>query len=71
LLKTIPREEFKLLKKILRNYHNHIKDNPDTLISKVFGMHKVIFSQKKLRRNFKKQYFIIMDNVFNTGLQVD
>ena len=33
-LKTISREEFHFLRKILKNYYNHIMDNPNTLIIK-------------------------------------
>jgi len=70
LLKTIPRHEFKLMKTILKNYHTHITDNPETLISKCYGIHKVIFHSSKYKSN-KKIYFCVQDNVFRTPLKID
>lgn len=70
LLKTIPRHEFKLMKRILKAYHIHITNNPETLVSKCFGIHKVIFHQSKYKKS-KKIYFCVQDNVFNTPLKID
>lgn len=70
-LKTIPREEFKFMKKILRPYHEYLTQrNPDTLMSKIYGIHKVIF-HRKLGNLRKKYYFCIMDNLFNTRHKID
>ena len=41
MLKTISREEFKKLKGILVKYFNHISKNPDSLITRFYGMHKL------------------------------
>ena len=71
MLKTIRREEFKLMKSMLKNYHDHCTIyNPDTLISKIYGLHKIIFYRKKHKMQ-KKLYFCIMNNVFNTQLKID
>lgn len=71
LLKTIPRKEFKLMKNMLKNYHVYLKDkNPDTFISKVYGLHKVIFYRKKGKTK-KKLYFCVMNNVFQTSKKID
>ena len=71
LLKTISRNEFKFLKGILKNYHTYLtNDNPESLISKVYGLHKMIFYRKKGKMS-KKVYFSIMNNVFNTQRKID
>ncbi len=70
-LKTISRNEFKFLKKILKEYHNYLTiENNESIISKVFGLHKVIFYRKKHKKS-KKVYFTIMSNVFNTHKKID
>ncbi|KAM3133933.1 hypothetical protein pb186bvf_013899 [Paramecium bursaria] len=58
-LKTICKDEFTFLKHILVNYFHHLKTNPKTLIIRLFGMHKIILDDKK-------QYFVIMSNVFKS-----
>ena len=71
MLKTIRREEFKLMKSILKSYYDHLTvDNPDTLISRIFGLHKILFYRKKSKTT-KKIYFCIMNNVFNTVNKID
>lgn len=67
----MPRDEFKFLKSILKNYHDYVVNkNPETLISKIYGIHKVIFYRKKHKMS-KKLYFVIMDNVFRTRHMID
>jgi 1-phosphatidylinositol-4-phosphate 5-kinase len=46
-IKTIPKHEFKFMKSILKNYHEYLISNPESFISKVLGIHKVIFYRKK------------------------
>jgi len=67
-LKTISREEFHFLRKILKNYYTHIIDNPHTLIIKFFGLHKIRFLKKKGKK--EKVYFVIMANVFHTFKEI-
>lgn len=70
-LKTIPRSEFKFMKAILKNYHEYLTvRNHESLISKVLGIHKVIFYRKKHKMS-RKIYFCIMDNVFSTQRKID
>ena len=70
-LKTISRTEFKFLKRILQPYHQYLtSENPESIMSKVFGVHKVIFYRKKGKKS-KKIYFVIMSNVFNTHKKID
>lgn len=71
MLKTIRKDEFKLMKRMLRKYYDHLTtDNPDSMISRIYGLHKVIFYRKKHKLH-KKLYFCIMNNVFNTNNKID
>jgi 1-phosphatidylinositol-4-phosphate 5-kinase len=71
-LKTISRAEFKFIKIILRDYHSYLTmDNPESIISKIYGLHKIIFYRKKTTRSHKKVYFAIMNNVFHTHMKID
>jgi 1-phosphatidylinositol-4-phosphate 5-kinase len=65
MLKTISTAEFKFFKKILKNYYYHIEKNDDTLITRIYGLHKMVFFTKN-RKSEKKLYFSIMNNVFHT-----
>jgi 1-phosphatidylinositol-4-phosphate 5-kinase len=71
MIKTVKKEEFKKLKSILKSYFNHIKNNPKSLITRFFGLHKVTW-----RSNSKeeKKYLVVMNNVFagvEVGLKYD
>lgn len=71
MLKTIRKDEFKLMKSILRIYYDHLTvENSDSLISRIYGLHKVIFYRKKTKSK-KKIYFCIMNNIFCTPLKID
>ena len=71
MLKTIPRREFKKLKEILQNYHEYLtQKNTDSLMCRVFGLHKVIFYRKKGKMS-QKIYFCVMNNVFQTTKKID
>lgn len=71
MLKTIRKGEFKIMKRMLREYYDHVTiENPDSLISKIYGLHKVIFYRKKHKMQ-KKIYFCIMNNIFNTPNKID
>ncbi|KAK9368761.1 hypothetical protein V1509DRAFT_622728 [Lipomyces kononenkoae] len=58
IIKTIHHSEHKFLLKILKEYYNHVKDNPNTLLSQFYGLHRV-----KLPYG-RKIHFIIMNNLF-------
>lgn len=58
-LKTISEREFTLFYKILYNYFNYLKSNSNSLIIKLYGLHKIVMDGKKI-------YFIVMGNVFQT-----
>jgi hypothetical protein len=58
IIKTIHHSEHKMLRKILKDYYYHVKNNPNTLISQFYGLHRV-----KLPFG-KKIHFIVMNNLF-------
>ena len=71
LLKTIRKDEFKAMKGMLKDYYDYLTEkNPQSMISRIFGLHKIIFYRKKHKMQ-KKIYFCIMNNIFNTSLQID
>ena len=48
MLKTIRKTEFKLMKSMLKKYYDHLTvTNIDSMISRIYGLHKVIFYRKK------------------------
>lgn len=58
IIKTIHHSEHKMLRKILKDYYNHVKNNPNTLISQFYGLHRI-----KLPLG-RKIHFIVMNNLF-------
>ncbi|KAH7887141.1 SAICAR synthase-like protein [Phlebopus sp. FC_14] len=58
IIKTIRHSEHKFLLSILKQYHAHVKNNPHTLLSRFYGLHRV-----KLPRG-RKIHFVIMNNLF-------
>jgi 1-phosphatidylinositol-4-phosphate 5-kinase len=65
LLKTIQYREYRFFRSILQDYYLHLKKNPGSLITKFYGLHKLI--EKDQNGDIKnKTYFVIMANVFNT-----
>ncbi|CED84480.1 saicar synthase-like protein [Phaffia rhodozyma] len=58
IIKTISHTEHKFLRSILKDYHEHVVNNPHTLLSRFYGLHRV-----KLPRG-RKIHFVIMNNLF-------
>ncbi len=66
-LKTVKRDEFKFLKHILRHYHEHLINHPQSLIIKFFGCHKIRFAKSSKEDDI---YFVIMENIFSTRREI-
>ncbi|KAI9010428.1 hypothetical protein CLU79DRAFT_710535 [Phycomyces nitens] len=64
IIKTINVTEHKFMCRILRNYHKHICQNPDTLLCRLYGLHRI-----KLPRG-RKIHFVVMENIFPSNLDV-
>ena len=58
IIKTIHHAEHKLLRKVLREYYNHVLSNPNTLISQFYGLHRVKIPYGR------KIHFVVMNNLF-------
>jgi len=58
IIKTIHHAEHKFLRKILRDYYQHVKENPNTLLSQFYGLHRVKMPYGK------KIHFVVMNNLF-------
>ncbi|PNS16143.1 hypothetical protein CAC42_4544 [Sphaceloma murrayae] len=58
IIKTIHHHEAKFLRKILPQYYEHVKENPDTLLSQFYGLHRVKTAKGD------KFHFVIMNNLF-------
>ncbi|RMD42639.1 hypothetical protein DV735_g2481, partial [Chaetothyriales sp. CBS 134920] len=58
IIKTIHHAEHKTLRKILRDYHRHVLENPNTLISQIYGLHRVKIPYGR------KIHFMVMNNLF-------
>ncbi len=58
IIKTIRHSEHKFLLGILNQYYAHVKENPHTLLSRFYGLHRV-----KLPHG-RKIHFVIMNNLF-------
>lgn len=70
-LKTIKKPEKRFLRSILSNYYYHLMENPDSLITKIYGLHKIAFTRIRSSNKIDKSiYFIIMSNTFNTPFTI-
>ncbi|KAF8493473.1 SAICAR synthase-like protein [Russula emetica] len=58
IIKTIRHAEHNFLRSILKRYHAHVRENPHTLLSRFYGLHRV-----KLPHG-RKIHFVIMNNLF-------
>ncbi|KAI8641600.1 hypothetical protein BD408DRAFT_452085 [Parasitella parasitica] len=57
IIKTIHHTEHKFMRKILKEYYDHVSSNPDTLLCRYYGLHRV-----KLPHG-RKIHFVVMGNV--------
>jgi 1-phosphatidylinositol-4-phosphate 5-kinase len=64
IIKTIHHAEHKLLRKVLREYYDHMKDCPNSLLSQFYGLHRVKIPYGK------KIHFVIMNNLFPAHLDI-
>lgn len=64
IIKTIHPAEHRHLRRILKDYYNHVKNNPNTLISQFYGLHRVKMPIYYGNIKRRKIYFIVMNNLF-------
>jgi 1-phosphatidylinositol-4-phosphate 5-kinase len=75
MMKTISEKEHALLKTMLKQYFDHLMQNPGTLLVRFLGLHglrlqKRMKGSKSFRRSTRKIYFIVMGNMFNTPFDI-
>ncbi|OMJ25225.1 Phosphatidylinositol 4-phosphate 5-kinase its3 [Smittium culicis] len=58
IIKTVSKTEHKFMRVILKDYYEYLKLNPNTLLSRIYGLHRI-----KMPRG-KKLHFIVMNNLF-------
>lgn len=64
IIKTLHHAEHKFLRRILPEYHRHIRQYPNTLISQFYGLHRV-------KTSFgKKIHFVVMNNLFPPHMDI-
>ncbi|ORZ30282.1 hypothetical protein BCR44DRAFT_154888 [Catenaria anguillulae PL171] len=63
IIKTIRRDEMRALLRILPTYARHIASQPDTLLARYYGLHRIVHERKKV-------WVIVMANVFPPTLDV-
>ena len=59
IIKTVTPEEEAFLQKIAYQYYHHMKSNPDSVIVRLYGLHKV-----RLAKEQKYISVVVMDNIF-------
>nr|OQO21098.1 hypothetical protein B0A51_10514 [Rachicladosporium sp. CCFEE 5018] len=64
IIKTIHHGEAKFLRKILKDYYNHVRENPNTLLSQFYGLHRVKIPYGR------KIHFVVMNNLFPPHLDI-
>lgn len=66
MIKTLTKQESKLLRKMLPAYFTHLSSNPHSFLIRFYGLHRV--KMKSLR---SKTYFVVMSSVFYTKLPIE
>ncbi|CAL9731320.1 phosphatidylinositol 4-phosphate 5-kinase Mss4p [Monosporozyma unispora] len=71
IIKTIHHSEHLHLRKHLKEYYNHVKKNPNTLLCQYYGLHRIkmpMSFQHKVKH--RKIYFLVMNNLFPPFLEI-
>eukprot|EP00873_Tetraselmis_striata_P022195 jgi/Tetstr1/442459/TSEL_003205.t1 len=64
MVKTMRKEEMKILMDMLPQYYDHVKQYPNTLLTKFYGLHRIKPSKGRQVR------FVVMGNLMRSDLQV-
>ena len=64
LIKSMTRSESSFLRKILPDYYRYVQQQPNTLLTKFYGMYRV------KTHNRQPIYFVVMGSVFYTDLEI-
>ncbi|KAJ5079381.1 phosphatidylinositol 5-phosphate 4-kinase isoform a [Anaeramoeba ignava] len=63
-IKNISKPDSKILRRLTNLYFQHLKKNPESLLPGIYGHYKIEFGNSC-------EYFMIMNNVFQTNLEID
>lgn len=66
-LTQVPKEQANFLRDRLEDYYLHCNANPDTLLTKFYGLHAI---SRRGQSKSKKLYFVVMENIFCTPVEV-
>lgn len=72
MMKTIPKREYLKMKEFLKGYYNYLKENPESLIIRFYGLHQVQWHDES--NKLQVRYLTIMGNIFKDfeiGLRYD
>ncbi|CAI5741969.1 unnamed protein product [Hyaloperonospora brassicae] len=65
MIKTQTKDDSKFLRRILPHYYQFVMENPNTLITRFYGLHRV-----QMHHMGRKVHFVIMASVFDTSLEI-
>ncbi|KAJ2174582.1 Phosphatidylinositol-4-phosphate 5-kinase, partial [Coemansia sp. RSA 532] len=57
IIKTVHHTEHKFMRQVLPQYYEFVRDNPHTLLSRIYGLHRIKLPQGR------KVHFIVMSNI--------
>ena len=66
MVKTVTHSERVLLQSILRDYHDHLQENPASLLTRFVGLHAIRMSPEQ---NYIT--FVVMTNIFPNNMRLD
>ena len=66
MLKTQTKEENKFMIRILPHYYQYLTENPNSLLVRILGMHRI-----KMYHLRRKVHFVVMTSVFDTPAQIN
>merc|ERR1712087_276748 len=73
MLKTVTPKEYQLLRRMLKEYYDHIFNNNGTLLVRFLGLHCLSVRKRKTigcGQSISKLYFVVMSNMFNTPFEI-
>ncbi|SBS80021.1 phosphatidylinositol-4-phosphate 5-kinase, putative (PIP5K) [Plasmodium ovale curtisi] len=72
IIKTVCKSIHNLSKKLLPKYYEHIRKNPDTLLTRLYGIHCIKYRSVSTigGRGKGKIYFIVMNNFFSSAVEI-
>lgn len=67
IIKTIHYSEYRHLRRILKQYHDYVMENPGTLLCQFYGLHRLKMHTK---HGLVQLHFVVMNNIFPPTSQI-